>query len=304
MKRIGVYYRDHDRTPLLYLIREMAARFEDLEVPIEWVPGHVEYTEGFLSGKLDLICEHLQFLFPARAQGHPIRCLAACQNRSVEEMLAAKGVETVRDLRGKTVAIRSISSSRMTALQWLRYLGLEESVRVLEVSDEEVGRWAQWRRITEGVADAVICSPLYREPALAAGLHVVEAPPLPQVGSLYFAALGPFVDEHDDELRSFTRALYRALHAFHHDPKLTLKVMSGEPARLMGISDQAELRRSYEFMRDSYEERPLPRLDALAQTYDMLRRHVGGIDGLNPLMLWDLRYVLELEEQGFMRLSS
>ena len=69
---------------------------------------HVPDNSG-RSGKLDLICEHLQFLFPARAQGHAVRCLAACQNRSVEEMLARKGVDSIRDLRGKTVAIRSIS---------------------------------------------------------------------------------------------------------------------------------------------------------------------------------------------------
>jgi hypothetical protein len=166
--------------------------------------------------------------------------------------------------------------------------------------DSEVGRWRQWVKVASGEADAVICSPLYLEPALHAGLHLLDAPALPQIGPLYFAALGPFVTAHEDDLRRFIRALYRALDTFHNDADTALAIMSGEPARLMGIKDDTALRRQYERLRSALDTKPIPRLDALANTFAMLGEEVGGFDGINPLTVCDLRYVLELEESGFM----
>lgn len=297
---IQVAYRDHDRTPLLYVLREMAERHEDLEVRVEQVGGPRNYDQEFLSGKLDLVCESFRFLFPARRDGYPVRVLAATHNFAVERLLVRPGIHSLLDLEGKRVVIRATESSRITSLNWLRHLGLEDRVKALVVDDREVGRWQQWRKVAAGEAEAVICSPLYLQPPLDAGLQVLSAPPLPQLGPLYFAALAPFIAQHDDELRRFIRALYRALHAFHHDPDLTLSIISGEPARLMGLEGEATIRRAYEALRGAMATRPIPRLDSLIGTYEMLSEEMGGLELMNPLTLWDLRYVLELEDARFM----
>jgi len=300
MKPVTIAYRDHDRTPLLYLLREMAAQHEQLELEIRHVAGSENYEQGFLRGELDVICEHLRFLYPARRDGHPVRCLAACQNWSSELLLASRGIQHLRELAGKSVAIRATPSSRITGTFWLRHLGLEGAVQQLVVEDHDVGRWQQWRKVAAGQADAVICSPLYEDAALEAGLHRLEAPPLPEIGSLFIAALGPFVRSHEDELRRLVRALYRALHAFRCRPDLALASMSGEPARLMGLEDEAQLRRQYERLRDGYDCRPIPRPEALANTFAILNESYAPLDGLNPLTLWDLRFAIELEEERFM----
>ena len=72
-----IAYRDVDRTPLLYLLKEAASKHEGLEIEFVQVQGGAEYERRFLAGDFDLICEHLRFLFPARLAGHPVRCLAA-----------------------------------------------------------------------------------------------------------------------------------------------------------------------------------------------------------------------------------
>src|ERR1700744_3008205 len=97
-------YRDHHRTPLLYVIRDQAARFEELDIELLHVPGGKEYRGGFLSGDCDLICEHLRFLFPARLEGHPVRCLAATEIRAVDRLVAARPVAAAADLAGKRIA--------------------------------------------------------------------------------------------------------------------------------------------------------------------------------------------------------
>ena len=298
--RIQVVYRDVDRTPLLYVIRKMASEHERLEVAIERVPGAEEYEQGFLRGEFDLICEHLRFLFPARLEGHPVRCLSACQNRSANTLVAREEIRGVDDLPGKTIAVRATPATRLSATHWLKHLGLEGRVQTLFVEDDAVGRWQQWRKVVSGEAHAAVSSPLYLDPAIDAGLHVLDVPPLPEIGPLFFAALGPFIAQHEDPLRRFMRALYRAVHTFRREPETTLAIMSGEPARLMGLGDEPALRKQYQRLRDNLDERPVPRLDALAATYAMLSEGYTKLPEMNPLALWDLRYVLELEEQHFM----
>jgi len=299
MSDVTIAYRDHDRTPLLYLIRDMAARHEGLEVGIQHVAGQDEYEQGFLRGDLEIICEHLRFLYPARLEGHPVRCLAACQNWSNELLLARDRIATLSDLAGQTVAVRATPSSRITASFWLRHLGLEGRTEQLVVDDAEVGRWQQWRKVSAGQASAVVCSPLYAGAALDAGLRQLHAPPLPEIGSLFFAALGPFVQTHEDELRRLMRALYRALCAFHRQPDLALACMSDEPARLMGL-DEPMVRSHYQRLEASYDRKPIPRPEALANTFAILNEGYARLDGLNPLTLWDLRFIIELEEERFM----
>jgi len=300
MNRIEVVYRDHDRTPLLYVLREMAAQHEQLDVEIRQVHDGHEFESGFLAGKFDLICEHLRFLFPGRLEGHPVRILANLSNSSIELLLAREGIAKLEDLRGRTIVLRATPSSRLTAERWLAHLGLAGTVETLIVADEDIGRWQQWRKVQAGEADAVVCSPLYAEAPLAAGLHRLDVPPLPELGSLFLAALGPFVESRQDELRRLIRALYRAVHVFHTQPEVALPIVAGEPARLMGLRDDAEVRHHYELLRAEYDPKPIPTAEAIANTFAMLNDGYKRMDGLNPLTLWDLRFILELEDQRFM----
>jgi len=301
MDSIQLVYRDVDRTPLLYLLADQARRHESLDVEIRQVADGHEYEQGFLAGDFDLVCEHLRFLFPARLAGHPVRVLATCQNQSSERLLARAGIESVDDLGGAVIAIRATESSRLSAMRWLKFLRLDDRVRALVIDDRDIGRWQQWRRVADGSADAVVCSPLYAPPALAAGLHPVDVPALPELGSLFLAALGPFIEQNEPLIRRLMRALYRAIFAVHHDPAAVLAVMAGKPAELMKLTDEAELRLHYESLCRTLDERPLPRLEALATTMEILREGYASLAGMNPLSLWDLHYVIELEEARFMQ---
>lgn len=299
MDRIRLVYRDVDRTPLLYLLAEAAERHEQLAVEILQVADGHAYEDGFLRGDFEFICEHLRFLFPARLAGHPVRCLAACQNHSNEQLLARPGIESVEELAGGVIVLRATESSRLSALRWLRFLGLEGRVEARVIDDSEHGRWRQWQAVATGRADAVICSPLYAPPALASGLARLSAPSMPEIGSLFLAALGPFVDSHPSAIRKTMRALYRALYAVHHDAAAVLRVMAGEPAKLMGLQTDEEIRLHYEALRESVDQRPLPRIEAIGATAAMLQESDAPLAGLNPLALWDLHFALELEEQRF-----
>ena len=61
-------------------------------------------------------------------------------------------------------------------------MGLENKVEVLIVSDREVGRWKQWKKVISGECIACFVDPLYLSDALEAGLHVLKVPDLQAVG--------------------------------------------------------------------------------------------------------------------------
>jgi ABC-type nitrate/sulfonate/bicarbonate transport system substrate-binding protein len=293
---VTIAYRDHDRTPLLYVLQDEAARHEDLDVRIVNVHPADEFEQGFLSGRLDFICEHGRFLPAARRDGHPVRYFASTGNTTRGRLVARPDITSMADLAGRTIAVRVTEASRPVTTEWLEGLGLAGKVQLLKAPDTEVGRWRQWTTIISGQADAAQCSPLYLDPALEAGLHVVEGPSRPSLGNIFLAGLGPFMLAHEAEVLALVRALYRALHTFRDDPETTLAIMRGEPARLMNIQDDALLRRQYGFLAQSYADRPLPQLPAIAAAWEQNKQEIAGLDDLDPLALWDLHYVLAQEE--------
>jgi ABC-type nitrate/sulfonate/bicarbonate transport system substrate-binding protein len=280
-------------------LKHEAALHEGLDVSIDRVQPAPEFEEGFLAGKLDIICEHGRFLPAARRAGHPVRYFASTGNYSTGSLVTRPEIKAMSDLVGKTIAARVTEASRPVTSRWLENLGLEGKVTVLKAPDTEVGRWQQWTKIMSGEADAAQCSHLYLDPPLAAGLHVVEGEPHPSLGNIFLAGRGPFMTDNEAEIRALVRALYRALRTFRDDPETSLRITAGEPARLMKIEDEQLLRRQYEFLRASYDVRPVPRLAAMASAWEQTKEEVPGLDDLDPLSLWDLHYVLEQEEAHF-----
>jgi hypothetical protein len=64
---------------------------------------------------------------------------------------------------------------------WLRMMGLENDMKIQMISDSEVGRWGQWKKVLNGECIATFMSDLYLPDALAAGLKVLPVPDLPVV---------------------------------------------------------------------------------------------------------------------------
>jgi ABC-type nitrate/sulfonate/bicarbonate transport system substrate-binding protein len=295
---MSVAYRDVDRTPLLYVLRDNGLRYEDIDIKIVQIQPSADYQRAFLTGEVDLICENFRSLPQARHAGHPVRCIASCQNVAADKWLASPAIGSLGDLAGRRVAVRATPSSRITAERWLRYLGRPD-ITTLVVDDREVGRWRQWSEVVRGRAEAAIISPLYVPEAVAAGLRVIDVPPLPQIGPLFLAALGPAVDGRAGAMRKVIRALYRALEMFRHDPAGTMSIMAAEPARLLGLASEPEIRRWYEVLRGEYDERPVPSPEAIAETSKSQRDENPGLAGFNAMSLWDLREVIRLEESHF-----
>jgi hypothetical protein len=77
-----------------------------------------------------------------------------------------------------------------------------------------------------------------------------------------------------------------------------MKVVMGEPMRRMKIGDGREMEKHFDAIVGKLQIKPYPTPQALAATYEIACDEYGAY-GLNPLALWDLHWVKELDDEGF-----
>jgi len=183
-------------------------------------------------------------------------------------------------------------------VMWLRMMGLENDMKIQMVGDSEVGRWGQWKKVLNGECIATFMSDLYLPDALAAGLKVLPVPDLPVVAHYAQACLSEFAREKSDLLRAYTKAVIHAVCLMMLRKDEALEIVFQEPMRRMKITDRRELARQFDSIVKLLQLKPYPTPTAIANTFEIAAAEFGAAD-INPLTLWDLHWVKELDDNGF-----
>ena len=77
-----------------------------------------------------------------------------------------------------------------------------------------------------------------------------------------------------------------------------LKIVAAEPMKRMKITDHRELERQFDSIVKLLQLKPYPTPQAIANTFEIATAEFGAAD-INPLTLWDLHWVKELDDEGF-----
>jgi hypothetical protein len=298
MKTIRLAYRDDDRTPVIFCIKQMARRYYDLDVEIIQIKGTEAYEAALFDGSCDVIIEHLEYLFDEAVKGRKITMFSAPSTGGGLQLVVPPGVTRASDLKGGTMAVRSSGQPHAVTL-WLRMMGLENGVKTVIVKDSEVGRWGQWRKVQSGECIAAFMSPLYIPEALKVGLKVLVVPDVPIVGHFAQACLSGFAQENPELLKDYVRAGIHAVCLMLLDRPHALEIVAGEPVKRLGITDSKELERQFDSITSSLKARPYPTPQAIANSYEIATLDYPAAAGMNPMCLWNLRWVKELDDEGF-----
>ena len=298
MPSVRLAYRDEDRTPVIFCIKEMAQRHYGVNVEVILIKGTRDYEAALFNDACDVIIEHLEYLYPAAAQGKKVTLFCAPSLARGLELVVPAEVQNVQAFRGQNLAVRT--SGRPHALvMWLRMMGLENDMKIQMVSDSEVGRWGQWKKVLNGECIATFMSDLYLPDALAAGLKVLPVPDLPVVAHYAQACLSEFAREKSDLLRDYTKAVIHAVCLMILRKDEALEIVAQEPMKRMKITDGCELERQYDSIVKLLQLKPYPTPTAIANTFEIAAAEFGAAD-INPLTLWDLHWVKELDDNGFL----
>jgi hypothetical protein len=298
MEKLTLAYRDDDRTPVIFIIKEMAARHYDLDVEVVQIKSTEAYEAALFDGSADVIIEHLEYLYDEAAKGSKITMFAAPSKGGGLELVVPQSVSMPEDFKGNTMAVRSSGQPHAVTL-WLRMMGLDKEVGTMIVKDAEVGRWGQWKKVLSGECIAAFISPLYVPDALAAGLKVLEVPDIPIVGHFAQACLSEFARENPEQLKDYVRAGLHAVCLMLFDRGAALEIAAGEPMLRLGIKDRTELERQFDAIARALKPKPYPMPQAVANTFEIATMDYPVAASLNPLSLWNLRWVKELDEEGF-----
>ncbi|MGH7888240.1 MAG: hypothetical protein ACREPG_10260, partial [Candidatus Binatia bacterium] len=298
MQSLTLAYRDDDRTPVIFAIREMAKRHYDLDVKLARIKDEDAYEVSLFDGSADILIEHLEYLYDEAKKGKKITFFCAPSKGGGLDLVVRQNIQKVEEFRGKKMAVRSHGQPHAVTL-WLRMLGLERDVETVIVHDKDVGRWGQWKKVVSGECIAAFMSPLYLPDALNAGLKVLPVPDIPIVGHFAQACRAEFAQNNASTMRAYVKSVLHALVWLTLRPDEAFSALAAELKTATELSDDAELRRRFDSVVSGLKIRPYPTPQAIANTYEIAVIEYPEAKGINPLSLWDLHWVKELDDAGF-----
>jgi ABC-type nitrate/sulfonate/bicarbonate transport system substrate-binding protein len=297
MRNVRLAYRDNDRTPVIYCIKAMAERHYGVTVEIVQIEEQAAFEAALFQRHCDVIIEHIEYLHPEAAKGKKIMLFCAPQVQRGLRLVVPQSFDSLDDLRGKSMAVRDLGRPHRITL-WLRKVGLEKEVRTIIVTDKEIGRWKQWQKVVSGECTACFVAPIYLPEALAAGLKVFPATEAEVVSLFAQACTAEFGAHNSALLKDYMKAVIHAVALLIYRRDEAMEIISQEPMRLMKITDPTELRRQVDSIAELLQVKPYPTLEAIMNTNDIAAEEYGPTVK-NPLTLWDLHWVKELDDEGF-----
>ena len=292
MSTIRILYRDYDRAPYLYTLQAVARRI-GLEVTLEKAPLGGRFPEFLLEGATDFLAENYWQLQGLRAKGQPLVSVATAVSNLNEVLFVHPNITKVDDLRGKKLAIRGVGPSQLIPGLWLTDHGLGASVECVPYSEDEVGRWGQWKKVASGECHGTFVTNFYQDEPLAAGLKPLPVEPYGFIGNVTLTTTEAIAQDRRADVQALVDAAFEATHLFRTDPKAALEICGGEPMSLMKIADAASMAHIYNILRSELSEMPIPTAEGISNTRRMAVSRAPELADFNTLVMWDLSFARE-----------
>lgn len=289
MSTIRILYRDYDRAPYLFTLQACAKRL-GLDVALTKAELGGRFPEFLLEGTTDFLAENYWQLQALRAKGQPLVSVATAVSNLNEKLFVHPSIAKVGDLRGKKLAIRGVGPSQLIPGLWLKDHGLADEVGQVTVSEDEVGRWGQWKKVVTGECYGTFVTNFYQDEPRAGGLEELPTEPYGFIGNVTLTTLESFASARRDDVQTLVEAAFDASRLFKHDPAGAMEICMGEPVKLLKLDGRAAMERLYGILRDELSEQPIPTAEGIANTRRMALLRMPELGDFNPLVMWDLSF--------------
>lgn len=292
MSTIRILYRDYDRAPYLYIL-QAAAKRQGLDLVLTKAELGGRFPEFLIEGVTDFLAENYWQLQGLRAKGQPLVSLATAVSTLNEKLFVHPSIQSAGDLRGKKLAIRGIGPSQLIPSLWLKDHGLGDEVETVVYSEDEVGRWGQWKKVVTGECHGTFVTNFYQDEPKAAGLKELAVEPYGFIGNVTLTTLEAFTAKRREDAQKLVDAAFDASHLFKHDPAAAMEICMAEPVRLMKLDGREQMQRLYHILRDELSEIPVPTAEGIANTRRMAVSRAPELASFNTLVMWDLSFARE-----------
>ena len=221
---------------------------------------------------------------------------------------ADSGINSIADLREKTVGTRG---SHPTLNDWLQLKqhGLDvdkDEVGIIDTlgddfdppegKEENTDPLPQW--VLDKKVDAAFLNAPRSNFAEQMGLKTIDVEPLPMI---YYTTLSTslrFTQKHPDIVVRFLKGMIEGIHFFKTQPEKTIKILE-ERYVADGKMDAELARETYQIYVEHFEPKLYPTTAAINNVYEEGLRQDRDAARINPMELWDLHFLREIDDAGF-----
>jgi NitT/TauT family transport system substrate-binding protein len=158
-------------------------------------------------------------------RGMPMRVVASFMDSSTHLLIARPEFKTIRDLKGKTLAVSTFgATSEVAAKMMIKHGGLdpEKEIKVIPLGVER----ARYAALKEGIVEVAVLSPPTDNDAIRSGYRVLSR--FHEIFKMPFTGVGTHLKklkEKPDEVKRMVKALLRANRYVRSNREGTIQTM-------------------------------------------------------------------------------
>ena len=297
MDKIKFPYRSEDHLTLLHVIQESGAWEKyGLHVDYNIYIGPDEAHAAVNKGEVEFVSGNHISPYPARLKGDRWVYLGQTVNFYSHRLIVRPDskIEKVSDLRGKKLVARGNHPSSNNWL-FLKQNGLDEDKG--DFSMVRLRGVKKWELVQRGEFDASLITPPEDILAKRAGLNVIPLPPLPMIYFTTISTSSEFASKHPDIVERFLKGVIEGIHFFKTKKEKVTTVLRTKLDAEEREHDLVEA--LYEDLAPLLEPKLYPNLQAIQNVFELAKHDHPECSKINPLSLWDLHYVRNIDDSGF-----
>ena len=263
-------------------------------VGFEYCAKPPDAERSLFKGDIDFISGDHLTPYALVAQGKPIVSIASPVNGQNASVASHQPLQSIQDLRGKRITDTPMEGrdggfhhGRGNHMMYLIRAGIGiDDVKWVEHEDSE----AQFEALKAGDADARFISGTgdrYKE----AGFHVLPLGPLPMINGPTLTTSYTVLEKKKGLGERLVKALVLGIHFAKTQRAKTERILE----KLNKRTGESYSYRSFERM----PKKPYPDPQGVINAYDLGCIKSPEAREISPLALWDLHYLRELDNSGF-----
>ena len=289
-EKVKISYSSVDMAFLLGAIAERRGSFKEEGLEVELIRARADVSvKALVSGDLDYTLIFGSVL-QAAAKGLPLKVVMTSLNRPLHFLISKPGIKTVKDLKGKTIAVSSFGATaeRLTRIMLKREgLDPEKDVKLIALGEPK----ARLVGLQHGLVDATVASPPGHIEAEKLGFNILanaaESLELP------FTGLGTSdrkLKENPAEVKKVIRALIKAGRFAREDREGTIRII-GDWLKL----DREAATSSYDAFRPAVSPNGGTTPEALRLVLNLAQEERAEAVPLNKVS--DFKLLLEVQQE-------
>ncbi|MBI2539268.1 MAG: ABC transporter substrate-binding protein [Deltaproteobacteria bacterium] len=299
MDKIKFPYRSDGHLALLHVVHDSGSwEKHGLQVEYDFFISADDAHRGVAKGEVEFVSGNHLSPYAARLKGDPWVYVGQTLNLNYHRLVVqpGSGINKIGDLKGKVVAHKGQHPGLNNWL-FLKDNGLDVDRGDLAMKRWRVKGKSSWEGVRTGEFDAALVTPPDDLLAKRAGLKVIEIPFQPMIWFTTISTSWSLVQKHGDIVEKMLKGVVEGIHFFKTQKAKTIGILE----KRYGPQgwDREIVEHVYSELAAILEKKPYPALPAIHNVFELAKRQHPECAGVNPLSLWDMHYLRQLDDSGF-----